>query len=258
MNRLLAAVLSASLCLTAPTSMVFAQDVAAEDAQFNRLTAEASEAYEAGDYKTAVARFEEAYALKSVSNILYNIARIYEDAGDIDQAIAYYDKFVVAPNVESGARKDALERLKTLREVKAMQEAENAPPEVVVEQPQPDPEPVEPERPKTARTVGWIMLGTGGAALAASGIFGLLAQGEFDDFETATTVDARRQAASSGKTNSVVADSLLIGGLVTASVGGILLILSSGKSDKKAKASKPVRVSPIVGSAWGAGLDFSF
>jgi len=87
MNRLLAAVLAALLCLMTPTSMVFAQDAPATEEEFDRLTSAASEAYEAGDYSEAIARFEEAYELKSVSNILYNIARIHEDAGNIDEAI---------------------------------------------------------------------------------------------------------------------------------------------------------------------------
>ena len=250
-KRIVATLLCATLVTTAPAA-VFAQDDGSSS--FKDLTAEATAAYENGEYENAIELFKKAYEVRSVSNILYNIARIYEDAGDIDGAIEYYDKFVVAPNVDQGPRRDALDRLKTLREVKKMQAGEPEQTQVA-ETPRPEPDPA-PE-PNTGRTVGWVFLGVGGASLIGSGIFALLTQSQHDSFATATSLDARRQAANSGRTNAVLADSLLVTGAVTAIVGGVFLIASSG-SDTAKSESGTLHVRPIVGRAWGVGLDLDF
>ncbi len=250
MKRFAAMLLCAALGAMTP-AIAAAQDEPAADLEFKDLTSEAAQAYEAGEYDRAVSLFKQAYALRNVSNILYNIGRIYEDAGDIDGAIEYYDQFVVAPNVEQASRKDALERLTTLREVQKLQNGEPEPTEVVVQPP--PPAPVEP-KPRPARTAGWIFLGVGGASLITSGVFALLTQSQFDKFENAGSLQDRRAAANSGRTNAAVADVMLITGVVTGIVGGVLVIASSDPESP----STAVRVSPVVGNAWGVGFDVNF
>jgi tetratricopeptide (TPR) repeat protein len=238
-------------------------------AEFKRLTTEASAAYEQGDYARAVELFEKAYELRDVSNILYNIARIHEEAGNIDEAIAYYDQFVVAPGIKQKARKDALDRLKTLREVRAMREGEpEDEPEQETETASTTPPTKEPAEPVVtaetsteqsgARTAGWVLLGVGGASLIGSGVFGLLTQQQYDNFDTATSLEARRDAARAGKTTGIVADSLLITGAVSAIVGGILLLSSATGGDNQQTASTSSRdwaVTPLIGSrAVGVGV----
>lgn len=268
MRRLVANVVVSSLLCSAP-ALTFAQEPAEpaepvnqEEEEFKRYTAEAAQAYETGDYAKAVELFEKAYEIRPVSNILYNIARIHEEAGNIDGAIAYYDRFVVAPGVEQNARKDAVDRLKTLREVQAVKEGE--PREetdvVVVEEtpPPPEPEPTPPQ-PNTAATLGWVFVGVGGASLVTSGIFGLLAQGNFNDFENATSLEERRSAANAGRTQAVIADSLLVTGIVTGIVGGVVLVASAGGAEKPATASSSWSVSPLVGQkSVGMGFELNF
>ena len=252
MKRFVTMLLCASLAVTVPTG-VFAQEESS--AEFTDVTRQASEAYEAGDYDRAIRLFERAYELRPVSNILYNIGRIHEDAGNIDEAIEYYDQFVIAPNIEQTSRRDALDRLKTLREVKAMRDGGGETSTEVVETSPPASAPPAASGSNTMRTVGWVFVGVGGASLITGGVFALLAQSEFDDFDSATSLADRRAAASAGRTNAVVADSLLIFGGVSAIVGGVFLIASSGGSDT---ASSAARVSPVVGNAWGVSLDFNF
>jgi len=251
MTRWIAALLCASLMVSTPV-VTFAQE--AESAEFDSLTAQATEAYNEGRYDDAAELFKQAYALRSVSNILYNIGRIYEDSGDIDQAIEYYDQFVVAPNVEQTSRKDALDRLKTLREVKAMRDGESQDTKVAdtpAPQPQPDP------GPNTGKTVGWVLLGVGGAALVTSGVFALLTQSKFNEFEEATDLETRRSAASAGRTNALLSDVMLATGAVSA-VAGLVFIVASGSGGEKSTDTAKVRVSPLMGRAWGVGLDFNF
>jgi tetratricopeptide (TPR) repeat protein len=254
MKRFVATVLCASIAIGSPV-LAFAQD-AEEPAvdEFDESTRKAAEAYDRGDYDTAVELFKKAYELRQVSNILYNIGRIYEDAGDIDSAIEYYDKFVVAPNVEQTSRKDALERLTTLREVKRMQEGDTEVAETETEVTPAAPQPA--PKSNTGRTVGWVFLGVGGASLVGSGVFALLTQAKFNEFEDATSLQDRRDASSAGKTNAVVSDALLVTGAVSAIVGAVFLIANSGSDTDTDTA---LRVSPLVGThAFGLGLDLDF
>lgn len=265
MDRFIAVLLSGFVLGSTP-GLARAQDAPpVEEDDFKRYTSEAAQAYEAGEYERAAELFEKAYGIRPVSNILYNIARIHEESGNIDMAIEYYDKFVVAPKVENNARKDALERLKTLREVKADQERKEQ--EAVVAQEETEPPPVvEPEppvvepQPRTARTLGWVFLSVGAGSLAASGVIGLLAQGQFSKFQSATSLEERRGASNTGRTQSIVADSLLVTGIVTAVVGGVVLIASGGSAEKaRATAHRSWSVTPLVGErAAGMGLEFTF
>ena len=87
-------------------------------AEYRALLDSAQKKFAAEDLEGAIADFEKAYEIRPSSNILYNVGRIHEQLGNIDEAIAYYERFIVAPNVEIKPRQDAVTRLKTLREVR--------------------------------------------------------------------------------------------------------------------------------------------
>lgn len=88
--------------------------------EFDEHIEGAVEAFQDSDYALALQHFEAAYALEPRANLLYNMARAAEQAGQIALAVDYYSRFVVAPEVEHEARKDAIDRLKTLKEVLAL------------------------------------------------------------------------------------------------------------------------------------------
>lgn len=48
----------------------------------------------AGDYEGGIASFEQAYALVPHPVVLYNIGRAYADAGDYQQAIVYFERYL--------------------------------------------------------------------------------------------------------------------------------------------------------------------
>jgi len=261
--------------LTCPAA-AFAQDdqptrttAAERDAEFKRLSKEASQHYASGEYAQAIEAFQKAYAIKPVSNILYNIGRIHEKQGHIDQAISYYEKFVVAPNVAHGPRQDALDRLETLREVKAMQEQqeqqkeasashedhEKAPAETVETQTQTTPPPAPAAAEPPDHTLAWIFFAIGGTTLVASGVFAILTMNQFDRFDTAKSLDERRSAASAGQTFGVVSDSFLATGVVT-SVLGVVFWLTASSPESDATASLPT-VRPVVGLG-SLGLAMTF
>ena len=236
MKQLLSLLLILAISI-APFSNVFA-----DQAQFDQLVEEAGGHFEKEEYDLAVQKFKEAYGVKPVSNILYNIARIYEKAGDIDNAIDYYDQFVVAPDVEQEPRQDALERLKTWREIKELREKGEEPPRKEGATTQKSPN----------GTLAAIFLGVGLASLAGSGVFAILTANKFSDFEDAQDLDGRRSAGDSGRSFGVIADSLLLTGIVTTAVGAIFWFTRPTESNS-------AQIGPTFdGKRVGVGLSFDY
>ena len=85
-----------------------------EKTEAEQLSEQAIEKFQAKDYTGAVALFEQAYSIDPQPNYLFNIGRVYEEAGDLEKAVEYYAKFVKQPGVDLDSRKVANERLKVL------------------------------------------------------------------------------------------------------------------------------------------------
>ena len=60
------------------------------EAQVERLAAEAVNAYKGADYKRAVELLQQAYEIRQVPALLYNLAKAYDKLGDIEHA---YDSY---------------------------------------------------------------------------------------------------------------------------------------------------------------------
>lgn len=232
-------VLATSTFAGFPLNSAFAEEPSEEETnRFRELTALGNAKFEEGDYDAAAQAFIDAYAIRQVSNILYNVGRIYEEGGRLSDALTYFERFVKAPKVEKEARADALERIQTIKAVLALEDARKdvEPVEVAEAPPLPSPKPQAPDR-----TLAYTLLGVGGAALGTSLVFGILAAGEFDTFETANALSVREDAARSGKTYSLVSDSLLVSGLILVGVGtGLFLTADVGDSE--------VAIAPYVGA----------
>lgn len=245
MQRVISCLLVA-LMAAAPLHGVVAQELSEEQVErFKELTDLGNKKYEEGDYSAAAQAFIDAYQIRPISNILYNIGRIYEQAGQLENALEYFERFVKSPNVEQESRADALERIKTIKGVLELEE--DAATEENAQTPPPAAPAGEPDR-----TVSYIVLGSSAVLLGGSLAFGLLASGEYDTFENATTLQERRDAADSGSTFSIVSDSLLISGIIAAGVGTVLFFT--------AKPSEGgVAIAPYVGQhEAGLGLSLTY
>ena len=203
----------ALLLATAP-SLALAQrgaapaDAASPDAAADgeALSEQAVEAFSDKRYDESIGLFEQAYALDANPNYLFNIGRVYEEKGDLEQAVAHYQRFVSQPGVDLESREAATDRLKVLRGALAqLQEEKEAPAEdtAVLAEPsdaQNDDGPS--DRKRGQRIAGYALLGVGGAGLIVGGVLGGLAQSKADDADNAEFVDdalntrddARRQA----------------------------------------------------------------
>lgn len=236
-----------ALAMNIPALPAFAQeDSSQQDVEFNRLTSEASKSFEAGRYDAAAGFFMQAYEIKPVSNILYNVGRVYEKAGDLEKALEHFERFVKAPNVEQSARADAIERIKTIREVLALETPKEEPEKTAQAEPAPKAGP--------DHTLSYILMGVGGATLVTSGVTAFLASSANDDFENATTLSERRDAADSGQTYSIVSDSLLITGVVLTGVGAVLYF-TAGDGDE----ATAIKLGPTFDAhSVGLGLEMNY
>ncbi|MFU8806550.1 MAG: hypothetical protein ACNA8W_22255, partial [Bradymonadaceae bacterium] len=82
------ALITSLACLIAPLH-VFAQSPDAPEIarKVEQLSSEGAQKYRAQDYESAISLFGQAYELEPVPNLLYNIAKCYEQLEDWDNAI---------------------------------------------------------------------------------------------------------------------------------------------------------------------------
>ncbi len=238
--------------------------------QVDVLNAQAVEKFEAKEYEEAVELFEQAYDLQPEPNYLFNIGRIYEESGNLEKAVEYYERFVKEPAVPLESREQGLERLRVLRAILKETAPEDEPePEEEPEpdeEPEPEPEPEpdeepEPERDKL-RIAGYALIGAGGAGLATGGVLAGLALARNNELVELHTLEQRDATASQGRGMALGADILFgVGGaMVTA---GLVMVIVSVKRSKQAAGKEAVARHPSV-SPWasrraaGASLTLSF
>lgn len=92
---------------------------ASNQASVAQLNEEGAAFYAARDYRRAIEKFIQAYAIDSDPNLLFNIARCYEELGEVDAAIEKYEQFLKTPGADAKGRQRARESLTALREGQA-------------------------------------------------------------------------------------------------------------------------------------------
>jgi tetratricopeptide (TPR) repeat protein len=241
------------LCLASLSSVAQAQsgDAApppADDA-FGRQVQTAIDLFQKQHYDEAIKAFRAAYAMKPEPEILYNIARVYERSGQIEEALQSYRDFLAAPGTTAALRAKAQENVNALNHEKALREQSNAP------QPPTGPASaprgagegrvetsVQEPRPPTG---AYVLMGAGVVGIGAGIILGVVAQGNKNDFDKATTVTDKQSAKDSGQRNAAIADVCYGVGIGAAIAGTVWYLLSGDKSGSPA-ASSPAPVAPVA------------
>jgi tetratricopeptide (TPR) repeat protein len=274
MKRTATMVLMGALALgPAPLTGVgeaWAQDDVAS--QVEELSGKGATAYKAGDYDEAIGYFEQAYELEPVANLLYNIARCHEKNNNPDKALEYYEKFILAPDIEDKARESALKKSAQMRDLidarddlerdKERQERERL---AKLEREKNGggggdvTDPGGATQPDGGPGVGaWAALGAGGLLIAGGAVTGFMAMGQQTAFEEATTLEDKQAARDAGQTMALVADGLYVAGAVAVGVGAFLVLTSGGGEEDAAASSEAddgsARVAPWVGPGSG-GVD---
>jgi tetratricopeptide (TPR) repeat protein len=228
--------------------------------QVEKLNAQAVEKFQAKQYDEAAALFEQAYELQPEPNYLFNIGRIYEESGNLEKSVEYYERFVKEPGVPLDARERGLERLRVLRAILEETAPEPEPePDPDLEDPEPEPE-TKPEttpeatpgkaKPSKLRIAGYALLGVGGGVLIGGGVLGGLALGRANALEGQHTFEERDDTATRGRSMALGADIMFgVGGAVAAA--GLVMVLVSLK--KKPSEGARAGLSPWAGPR-GTGL----
>jgi tetratricopeptide (TPR) repeat protein len=264
----LAAVLVAAALTHAsiPVARAAGPDEAPVDAEASEdpeaLSAAAVDAFHAKDYDKAIELFERAYQIDPQPNYRFNIGRVYEEKGDLEKAVAYYQEFVKAPGVDLEARESASARLKVLRQALQALQEEEAKERAAEEDEQPAVTPIDEqptfddgarERKRKLRIAGYSLIGVGGAGLVVGAVFGGLALSKSRDAEDAPLIDDKLSLRREAKTRAAVADAMLVTGGVLAGVGLVLVLSTLGKGGKRDRAAARSAFAPTFGPR-GAGL----
>lgn len=211
------------------------------------LSDQAVEAFGDERYDESIALFEQAYALNANPNYLFNIGRVYEEKGDLAEAVSHYQRFVSQPGVDIDAREAATARLKVLRDaLDQLEEDEPAP----VEEPSTEPAPAEEEletptldgeprdRKRGQQIAGYTLLGMGGVGLIVGGVLGGMASSKARDADDAEFVDDRLRMRDDARRQARSADAMFITGGILAAGGLVLVLTTLGKKKRRSQASR--------------------
>ena len=173
--------------------------------------------YRKGDFEGALREFMVAHALvPSSARLTYNIARVLERLGRVEDAIDFYEKYLtLAPGADDRAEVEGF-----VAGLTALLATQAPRPEPVKSQPprpapaKPEPEPAEPEpEPQVVasveagpdRTLMWVGAGVGAAGLGAGIVFTALALGANDDAQAAGDRDAAESKQADAELDEVLA-----------------------------------------------------
>jgi tetratricopeptide (TPR) repeat protein len=145
---------------------------AATQTSVAQLNEEGAALYASRDYRHAIEKFIQAYAVDSDPNLLFNIARCYEELGEIDAAIEKYDTFLKTPGADARGRARARESLAALKEARAKEKQKpasaEAPSSGASASERESPAPALASADESSSVLPWLMLG-GAVAFAAGG-----------------------------------------------------------------------------------------
>lgn len=265
MRYAVCAILATTVTLAGMPGLVYAQqptEMSDEERarKVEQLATRGAQAYGAGDYAKAIELFEKAHALEPVPNLLYNIAKCHEKQEQYEQAVDYYQKFAVAPEVDSKARQAALDRVESLREIAELKKGESGETDPRQRTNGSDRKQVEPTKPVVQEdnsAAVWTMIG-GGALLAGGAVVGLgLAAPKADAVKTGATYADRKASRDDAKTYALVADGLLVSGAVVTGIG-MILYLSDSEAEPDSTASRTVVTPWVTSSSAGLGMSLDF
>jgi tetratricopeptide (TPR) repeat protein len=157
------------------------------------------ELYNRADYEGALKQFQQSHKFSKKPALLYNMARCHESMGQLTEAIKHYEAFLEsspqAPNapVIRARIANLQKRLETkpasqpASQPAATQPTVEQPPVTVKKKKREElPPPPPPERSRTKRTVGWVLVGAGGAFLVTGLVLGIRAAGLQSELEDAS------------------------------------------------------------------------
>jgi tetratricopeptide (TPR) repeat protein len=211
---------------------------AAQPAAQAQLIRDGERLYGAGKYQEAAQLLLKAYALGPDPRLAFDIARAWDQAGELAKALEYYQRYVSAEGTDAAVLKRSLlsiDRIKALlakeeqaRQAREVEQKRLAETEAARKTAQEEADRsaaklrAQEQAEAAARARGrskvafWAVGGTAVAAAATGGMFGYLADHTYQQFHNATTVPAKLSLESDAKRDAAVADVCFAVGLVGA------------------------------------------
>lgn len=184
--------LAISLVALVLISSVSTPSLAQSDQRARELFLEGEDDYAAGRYEEAAGKFEEAYRLSKRAGLLFNLGNTYERMGEFQKAVEALQKYLDSPNPQRV--RETKQRIKLLRkraedkrkredELKKLRDQGKGG-GTTDPDPDPDPDPDITEPTKTpSRMPSYLLIGGGGAAIAAGVVLALGASSAGSDAE---------------------------------------------------------------------------
>ena len=255
-------VVGAALLMAAAgaSSPALAQEAAASSdvSKAENYAAQAFEAYERKEYQEAVVLYLKALEAAPSSDVLYNLAKIYDTKlGDRELAMKFYRRYIADPGAEPERVRSANARLAELREAEVAAAEKPAPSATPVAAPQSQDKeekrlpPADDQGGLTGLQVAGLatgLVGIGGVVVGT--VFGLSAKSDADtakkdcngnDCTTQQGVDAAEDASSKATISTVA---FIAGGALTA-LGTVLLI--SGARSPAQRDTAGLQLAPYAG-----------
>ena len=164
-----------------PTSVAAEPASAPRDARAVTLNEEGAAFYSSRDYRRAVEKFIQAYAVDNDPNLLFNIASCYEGLGDAEAAVEKYREFLAAADADPAGRPHAERVIRTYEQNARTPSATRKSIEASSQEGEPMPAPQReqssaPSVPPTSASpvsswVPWVTLGGAVVFAGAGGVF---------------------------------------------------------------------------------------
>lgn len=261
-------------CLVLLSVTLASLALAAPNPKATALAKDADRLYKDGQYKEASKVLEQALQLEPNARLLYNLARAYDQAGDLQQALDAYRKYVSLPLEETEAdlvkkanlsmdrirqllaRQEADSRIRDAEKDRLEKEAREARARADAEAARARKQKAEFEAKERAQTeaaqakasgrmiASFVVGGVGVVGLGLGLVFGLMSNGSRQAFRTATLVEDKRARQADTIGQAIVADVALAVGVACAVTAVILF----PKGEPEAQLS----FTPLPGGGLGA------
>jgi len=215
------AVMRTSAFLAVALALAFATPaVAQEEEDINRrveeLATSAHADYLVGDYLSAAKSLLEAYQLRPVTKLLFNVARAYDKAGAAKRAVRYYERFLQAEDRDEKLARKARRSLDVLKASLASSGSAAVAGGGATS--------------SSGRDEDWdnslpayALFGVAGLALVTGVAFGLSAKGAEEQFGEAFD-PARRRSLADKATSAALAADISYSVALAAALGGYLMM----------------------------------
>lgn len=186
--------------------------------------------YLAGRYREALVELKTALELdRNAPDLLYNIARVYENLGELDEAIAYYQRYLALTPLEEIEERDRTE--KTIRRLQGARRELAS-----LERQAPREASAEP-RAGRADLAFWLTGAAGLALLAGGATCGILAIRKYDavgDFVVGSdgTLDDRKSLSDDANRFALLADGLFVASGLALTSAALLFLLRDAEETK--------------------------